>query len=117
MAVAIETRFHGPTNHKGSRVSARVMESFEGQRESVMVSWDHELDPAANHAAACCQLLAKLHAEAVARRNTAEMCGDFKGEHYQSVWRDTKKWVNGASDRGYVWVHCERGALAVTGAM
>jgi hypothetical protein len=105
MAVAIETRFLGPTNYRGSRISARLMESHDGSREKVIVSWDHALSPVDNYAVACRALLAKLHADAVARRSTAETCGDAKGEQYQTVWSNLSKWVSGATDRGYVWVH------------
>lgn len=43
---AIITRYKGPTDHKGSRVSV----SCDGRRMSV--PWDYALNPAENHAAA-----------------------------------------------------------------
>jgi hypothetical protein len=51
---AITTRFLGPTNFRGSRVKAQC------EAGSVIVSWDHALDPEGNHKAACAALLSKL---------------------------------------------------------
>lgn len=42
--LAIVTKFHGPTNHKPGRVSARA----EGHK-AVFVSWDHSLSSYENH--------------------------------------------------------------------
>ncbi|MDB4989037.1 MAG: hypothetical protein JWN04_4215 [Myxococcaceae bacterium] len=46
MYQAIETRFFGPTNHRGSRVRVKC------QARTMYVSWDHALDSEANHVAA-----------------------------------------------------------------
>jgi len=46
MRQAIETRYLGPTNFRGSRVVASA------QAGSMTVPWDHALDVADNHAAA-----------------------------------------------------------------
>lgn len=54
MRQAIETRYAGPTDHRGSRVIARC------QAGRVIVSWDDALDVAANHARAAERLVAKL---------------------------------------------------------
>lgn len=54
MRQAIVTKFHGPTDTRGSRVSARA------EAGRVMVSWDHRLNQAANHAEAANALIAKL---------------------------------------------------------
>lgn len=43
---AIITRYHGPTDHRGSRITARA---YAG---AVTVPWDHALNPFQNHHAA-----------------------------------------------------------------
>jgi hypothetical protein len=53
MRQAIETKFLGPTNSRGSRVKAYA------QAGSVTVSWDHALDAFENHKAAALALAAK----------------------------------------------------------
>lgn len=54
MAQAIQTKFLGPTNHKGSRVKATC------DAGSAVVSWDYNLDTEGNHRAAAWTLCAKL---------------------------------------------------------
>jgi len=51
---AIRTRWHGPTNIKGSRISARA------EAGSIIVNYDHRLSLNANHEAAARKLVAKL---------------------------------------------------------
>ena len=51
---AIVTKFIAPTNTKGSRIKATC------QAGSVILHWDHALNPEGNHAAAAEALLAKL---------------------------------------------------------
>jgi hypothetical protein len=51
---AIETKYHGPTNFRGSRVSARC------EAGSITLPWDHALSGPENHLAACKALLVKL---------------------------------------------------------
>ena len=46
MAQAIVTKYHGPTNTRGSRISARC------NARRIYVAWDYELDVDANHWAA-----------------------------------------------------------------
>ena len=50
---AIVTSYYGPTNTRGSRVTARA------QAGSVTVAWDYELDTAENHVRAAQALAAK----------------------------------------------------------
>lgn len=52
---AIETKYHGPTNFRGSRITARA----EGGHH-VTVSYPHQLSGAACHAYAARQLAEKL---------------------------------------------------------
>ena len=53
-ASAITTTFHGPTNSRGSRVSAKLQSGAK-----VTLHWDHALNPFDNHAGAVVALLAK----------------------------------------------------------
>ena len=45
----IETSYHGPTNHRGARVSAKRLDGY-GRR--VSIPWDHAVDTSENHARA-----------------------------------------------------------------
>ncbi len=54
MKQAIVTKYHGPTNTRGARISAQ---SAGGR---VSVSYDHELTSGQNHAKAAATLAAKL---------------------------------------------------------
>lgn len=47
----IETRHHGCTNHKPSRVSARRSDHRSGDK-TIYLSWNYELNSLENHAAA-----------------------------------------------------------------
>lgn len=51
---AITTKFHGPTNTRGSRVSAKC------NAGRITLSWDHALDSTENHDAAARALIKKL---------------------------------------------------------
>lgn len=53
----IETRFHGPTNHCGARVSARYLEHREGD-PVLYTEWDYRLDSIQNHAIAAGRIAA-----------------------------------------------------------
>jgi hypothetical protein len=50
MYQAIQTKFHGPTNTRGARVSARA------DAGRVIVSWDYALNVTDNHKAAAVAL-------------------------------------------------------------
>lgn len=54
---AIETKFIGPTNFKGSRVTAKC------QRGSTIIDWDHSLSTEGNHEAAAKALIEKFVTE------------------------------------------------------
>jgi len=54
MFQAIETRYLGPTNHRGSRVKAKC------QAGEVTVHWDHALNVEGNHERAAQALRDKL---------------------------------------------------------
>jgi hypothetical protein len=52
----IETKYHGPTNVRGSRISATA----SGCRKRVTVSYDHALNAENNHKAAAQTLMEAL---------------------------------------------------------
>jgi hypothetical protein len=76
--VALETRYHGATNFRGSRISCSRMDRYEGRQPRVYVSFDYALSGE------------ELHFEAV-----KQFCAKFK-------WNG--KLCCGGTDRGYVWV-------------
>jgi len=57
--VGIRTRYHGPTDTKGGRISAC---NKDGMRETrrIFVPYDHALDTSANHHAAASAWVAKF---------------------------------------------------------
>jgi hypothetical protein len=79
---AIRTRYHGPTNTRGSRISA----TCEAGRLSV--PYDHSKNLDANHRAACEAMRARL--EWVAPHYAPMIGGTFAGDTY---------WVFADSDR------------------
>jgi hypothetical protein len=50
---SVGTTYHGPTNHRGSRISVR------SENLRLWVSWDYAKDPAENHASAARVFLVK----------------------------------------------------------
>jgi hypothetical protein len=77
MYQAIETRFHGPTNACGARVSARCGAG------RIVLPWDHALGVDGNHRAAAVALAARLGW-------SADMLGgSLPGSGYAWVQRDT----------------------------
>ena len=81
--MAIETKFLGATNFRGSRIKAQAMDSWsDGKRESVTVSYAYALNSKDNHIAAATQLLPKISRPA------------FSDYHLEA----------GATERGYVFV-------------
>jgi len=80
--MAIETKFLGATDFRGSRIKAQAMDSWSnGKRESVTVGYDHALNSEDNHVAAAMHLLPKV-------------CSNPDGVHLEA----------GATQRGYVFV-------------
>jgi hypothetical protein len=76
---AIETKWQGPTNTKGSRIVARC------DARRLVVSWDHSLNVVENHRAAAEKLAASLG------------------------WQndDTRMVGGGLGGNGYVWVFAD----------
>lgn len=87
--VAIETRYIGPTNYRGSRVVATVCEprSQDYPIRRKIMSWDDALGSEENHRSAARVLIAEL--------------GWTKANGYG-------EWAVGASERGYVFVNVGR---------
>lgn len=54
MVQAIVTKYHGPTTHRGSRITA------SSQAGKVTVSWDHAMSAEGNHREAAAALASKL---------------------------------------------------------
>jgi len=73
--VAIVTKYHGPTNNRGSRISVTAA---DGGRKKVFLPWDHSLNTIENHAAAI--------------------------EHYANLMGWGGHWVVGGSEHGAVGV-------------
>ena len=61
MAICIAVKYHGPTNHKGSRFTATVAWGQEKKRATV--SRDYELELQANELEAVHKVLDKLNDE------------------------------------------------------
>ena len=70
---AIETRYIGPTNHRGARIKATC------DAGSLTVPWDYSLGTCANHRKAASALLAKLE------WSGTYACGSV-GDRYVHVW-------------------------------
>lgn len=58
MRQTIVTKYHGPGNVRGSRVSATC------QAGKVIIEWDNALNSDQNHAAACVALCKKINRDA-----------------------------------------------------
>jgi hypothetical protein len=60
--MAIETKYLGPTNYRGSRIKATARDTFSSDErpKSVTVSMDYALDTDANHERAAMALLPKV---------------------------------------------------------
>ena len=58
----IRTNFVGPTNHRGSRISARYARDMETTYR-VMIDWCHSVDPEQNHMRAAQALLNTINSE------------------------------------------------------
>lgn len=85
MRQAIETKYLGPTNHRGARVKASC------QAHSITLPWDHALGAEDNHKAAARTLIMQL------------------GWDYPKVYgRDRLRWYGGIPTEGnraaYVFV-------------
>jgi len=83
MSQAIRTRYFAPTNTRGARIQAQC------EAKTIYVGYDHALDVADNHKAACKELLRRLNW----RFSThCGMRGGVFGHDY--YWVFTKLYVN-----------------------
>lgn len=83
--MTIETRYHGPTNTRGARVSARFIDSSSMPTYRVSIPWDDELDVTENHDAA-----ARACLDAWAKAN--------------GLPREPRAWSRSSTPRGFVYV-------------
>lgn len=74
MRQAIRTRYHDPTNSKGSRISAKCAAG------TITVGYDHSLNVDENHQAACNALVKKLGWDS--EYYTPMVGGGFDGDYY-----------------------------------
>lgn len=47
--ITIKTKYHGPTNYRGSRVSAQVTSSLGDKKERLSIAYDQSLDTLSAH--------------------------------------------------------------------
>lgn len=89
LGLIIETKFLGPTDYKGSRVSA-VCKRDSDKAYRATIDWSHALDSSGNHQAA---------AEAVMAKMAADL--DYEGcEPYRIVARG----YGGSNDAAFYWL-------------
>lgn len=84
--IAIETRYIGPTNTRGSRVVAETTDvrPSTGRKDRLSLPWAQNANSSENHAGA---------AEALARK--LELAGNW--------------YLVGETGRGYLWARCAGG--------
>ena len=95
LGVIIETRFIGPTNYRGSRVSA-VCKRDSDRTYRKTINYSHELDSEANHQAAAEAVMAVMEADL-----SYSNCEPF---------RIAGRGSGGSSDRGYYYLVNRGGA-------
>lgn len=94
--MTIETRFYGPTNHRGARVSARLPSGAK-----VTIAWDYAIGVTENHDRAAIALARKALAIANGQTDVAIATVDLvRGE--------------APSGRGWVYVRRTFGANTLT---
>ena len=87
---AIRTRYHGPSNVRGSRISAKC------EAGSIIVGYNHALSTDGNHAAAAAALVRKLGWD---KQGYAPMYGgNFDGDEYWVFAADHAKLNTEASE-------------------
>lgn len=84
---AIETRYHGPTDYKGARISARLTDWTDRKFRPIFISYPHELSGRDCHLLAARALIEKWDA------TRAE--GKFRPLHIIA---------SSGADRGYVFM-------------
>ena len=95
LGLTIETAYHGPTNTRGSRISATCKRDSETTYRT-FIHYQHELDSDANHQAAAEALMAEMDAALT-----------YDGaEPFQIVARG----FGGRSDAGYHFIITRGGA-------
>lgn len=90
---AIITKYHGPTNKRGSRISAQCA------RGKMFFPWAYDVDDVANHELACLELRRQFaHSDALMYKTDAKaspwlrpmVCGQIPSGEYVHVFTGAK---------------------------
>ena len=84
--LGIMTKYHGPTNHRGSRLSATVRDGAAFTRR-VYVAYDYELSPSG---------------DGVYRKAAEAMCEKLTAEGF--TYTNPEKLISGYVTDGYIFV-------------
>jgi len=94
---SIKTKFIGPTDYRGSRISVTDDGRFDNKPRRLVVGWDYALNPSENHAAAASAWIAKFIADAadLPRARIADVGLAFGGEYFWTWEFDQPDPANG----------------------
>ena len=83
---SIRTRYHGPTNTTGARISVTDGETPFGKPRRIYVAWDYSTDIDQNHKQAAEQFIAKFVADDVypSKPTIRNPSVSFNGDQYHS---------------------------------
>lgn len=86
----IETKYLGPTTHRGSRIKASLGGSMPS-KPTITVGWDYSIDAEENHEKACAALALRLDADHIERYGAP-------GNYAEGVW------CGGHTANGMAWI-------------
>ena len=101
----IETRYHGPINYSGSRISAVSRRDSDSTYRTI-VPYQHDLDAEAAHRYAAEALIRKIERDGLAEASG----GDYRGWIVQHPIRIVGCGHGGRNESGYYYL-CNRGEL------
>ena len=112
---AIRTRYHGPTDTKGSRISAKCA------ARTLYVSYDSALNSEENHAAACAALVKAMGWDS--EHYGSRIGGGFENDYFWvdddkrlAALRDMVNLIRGGTPTGNPWMKPEfRAMVAAVG--
>ena len=86
--LAIITKYHGPTNYRGSRISATVRDGLDWKRR-VSVPYPYEVSPSgdATHRVAAVAMCEKLLAEGFTYTKPENLISGYNGGNYVFVFK------------------------------
>ncbi len=90
LGLTIETRFLGPTDHHGSRISAVCKQDSE-QTYRKTIDYKHSLNGSENHEAACLALIEKMDA-------------DLRIDADQADFQIVGRGYGGSNESAYYWL-------------